>query len=73
MGDEIVIDGLAYRPSTDSWRKLPEFLLREREFPVVVWTGKELIVWGGAKKPLGNRIVDPPPPLKDGAAYTPPK
>jgi N-acetylneuraminic acid mutarotase len=70
---EIVIDGLAYNPSTDSWRTLPEFPLREREFPVVVWTGDELIVWGGAKEPLGNRIIDPPPPLNDGAAYTPPR
>jgi N-acetylneuraminic acid mutarotase len=73
MRDEIVIDALAYRPSTDTWRTLPEFPLREREFPVVVWTGRELIVWGGAKEPTGNVIVDPPPPLHDGAAYTPPK
>lgn len=73
MGSEIVIDALAYNPSTDSWRTLPEFPLREREFPVVVWTGDELIVWGGAKEALGNRIVDPPPPLNDGAAYAPPQ
>lgn len=72
MGDEIVIDGLAYEPSTDTWRTLPRFPLREREFPVLVWTGKELIVWGGAKLALGNTHVDPPPPLHDGAAYTPP-
>ena len=72
MGDEIVIDGLAYEPSSDTWRTLPEFPLREREFPVLVWTGKELIVWGGAKLALGNTHVDPPPPLHDGAAYTPP-
>lgn len=73
MREEIVIDGLAYRPSTDTWCTLPDFPLREREFPVVVWTGKELIVWGGAKEPRGNVIVDPPPPLHDGAAYTPPR
>ncbi len=72
MGDEVVLDGLAYEPSTDTWRRLPEFPLREREFPVVVWTGNELIVWGGAKEALGNTIGDPPPPLDDGAAYTPP-
>jgi N-acetylneuraminic acid mutarotase len=72
MGEEIVIDALAYRPSTDTWRTLPEFPLREREFPVVVWTGTELIVWGGAKEPRGNVIVDPPPPVNDGAAHTPP-
>ena len=72
MEDEIVIDGLAYKPSTDTWRKLPEFPLREREFPVLVWTGEELIVWGGAKETLGNVHRDPPAPLHDGAAYTPP-
>lgn len=68
MEDEIVIDGLAYRPATDTWRVLPKFPLREREFPVVVWTGRELIVWGGAERTVG----DPPPPLADGAAYSPP-
>lgn len=73
LSEEIVIDGLAYRPSTATWRTLPEFPLREREFPVVVWTERELIVWGGAKEPRGNVIVDPPPPLNDGAAYTPPR
>ena len=45
MGEGIVIDGLAYRPSTGTWRTLPEFPLREREFPVIVWIGRELIVW----------------------------
>lgn len=72
MGAEIVLDGVAYRPATDTWRTLPEFPLRAREFPVVVWTGEELIVWGGAETALGGTIVDPPPPLSDGAAYTPP-
>jgi hypothetical protein len=40
---------------------------------VVVRTGKELVVWGSAKEPRRNTIVDPPPPLHDGAAYTPPR
>ncbi|MGI8775583.1 MAG: Kelch repeat-containing protein [Actinomycetota bacterium] len=68
IDDEVVIDGLAYSPSTDTWRKLPRFPLHDREFPVVVWTGHELIVWGGSEVSGG----DPPPPLYDGAAYTPP-
>lgn len=72
MDDEVVIDGLAYSPSTDTWRKLPKFPLGAREFPVIVWTGEELIVWGGAKAATGNTIIDPPPPLYDGAAYAPP-
>ena len=69
LDDEVVIDGLAYDPRVDSWRVLPEFPLRPREFPVVVWTGRELIVWGGASQTMG----DPPPPLDGGAAYTPPR
>ena len=73
LGDEVVIDGLAYDPERDSWRALPDFPLKNREFPVTVWTGTELIVWGGAASPTGNTIVDPPPPLNDGAAYTPPE
>jgi hypothetical protein len=72
MGDEVVIDGLAYNPEEDSWRALPDFPLASREFPSLVWTGEELIVWGGAERPTGNVIVDPPPLLGDGAAYRPP-
>ena len=69
LEDEVVIDGLAYDPGADSWRVLPEYPLEPREFPVVVWTGRELIVWGGAALTSG----DPPPPLRGGAAYRPPK
>jgi hypothetical protein len=72
MGDAVVIDGLAYNPEEDSWRPLPEFPLAPREFPSLVWTGEELIIWGGAERPQGNVIVDPPPLLGDGAAYRPP-
>jgi N-acetylneuraminic acid mutarotase len=65
LDDEVVIDGLAYDPRADSWRVLPEFPLEPREFPVVVWTGRELIVWGGAG-------LNHDPPAASGAAYTPP-
>lgn len=63
MGDEVVMDGLAYNPRADSWRPLPDFPLAPREFPSVVWTGEELIVWGGAERPERNVIVDPTPLL----------
>lgn len=66
LDDEVVIDGLAYDPRADSWRVLPEFPLKPREFPVVVWTRRELIVWGGAG-------LNHSPPVATGAAYTPPK
>jgi N-acetylneuraminic acid mutarotase len=73
LDHEVVIDGLAYDPADDSWRVLPRFPLGAREFPVMVWTGKELIVWGGAKLATGDVIVDPPPARNTGAAYTPVK
>lgn len=38
---------LAYDPATDRWRQLPTSGLTPREDPVVVWTGSELVVWGG--------------------------
>jgi hypothetical protein len=70
--EEVIIDGLAYDPERDAWRVLPDFPLGAREFPAMVWTGRELIVWGGAKLATGNVIVDPPPPRNTGAAYRPP-
>jgi hypothetical protein len=69
IDDEVVLNGFAYDPRDDSWRRLPDFPLRSREFPSLVWTGDELIVWGGAERPAGNVIIDPPPLLNDGAAY----
>jgi hypothetical protein len=71
LDDEIVIDGLAYRPADDSWHVLPDFPLHAREFPSLVWTGDELIVWGGAELAEGDVHYDPPPLLGDGAAYAP--
>ncbi|HVM36717.1 MAG TPA: hypothetical protein VM784_15435 [Actinomycetota bacterium] len=71
LEDEIVIDGLAYRPADDSWRALPDFPLHPREFPCLVWTGDELIVWGGAELAEGDVHYDPAPLLGDGAAYAP--
>lgn len=43
-GSEVV---LAYNPATDSWRRLPSSGLTPRVDPVLVWTGHELVVWGG--------------------------
>ena len=40
--------GGKYDPSTDSWT--PTTTMRAptgREFPTAVWTGSEMIVWGG--------------------------
>ena len=43
-GREVV---LAYNPSTNAWRGLPSSGLTPRAHPVTVWTGKQLVVWGG--------------------------
>jgi N-acetylneuraminic acid mutarotase len=43
-GREVV---LAYNPTTDTWRTLPSSGLTPRAHAVTVWTGKELVVWGG--------------------------
>jgi N-acetylneuraminic acid mutarotase len=44
VGREVV---LAYNPSTNTWRHLPASGLTPRWNAVTVWTGKELVVWGG--------------------------
>ncbi|MGA2837119.1 MAG: hypothetical protein ABSF84_11035 [Acidimicrobiales bacterium] len=43
-GHEVV---LAYNPSTDTWRSLPPSGLAPRADAIVVWTGRQLVVWGG--------------------------
>jgi hypothetical protein len=50
--------GLAYDPRADRWSPLPQAPLRGRLDPLAVWTGSELIVWGGTGR-------------ADGAAFTP--
>ena len=50
--------GLAYSPATGAWTALPISPLRGRIDPLAVWTGRQLLVWGGAD-------------MNDGARYTP--
>lgn len=40
-------DGAAYDPARDSWRVMPPSMLRARSDAGAVWTGQELLVWGG--------------------------
>lgn len=69
--DEVLFGTFAYDPVADVWRKLPRAPIQDREFPTEVWTGTEVIVWGGAKAPRGGTIVNPPPLATGGAAYRP--
>jgi hypothetical protein len=59
-------DGSAVTPSTPlvvgSWREPAAMPLSPRQFPSVLWTGSEFIVWGGQRLNSG---------LSDGAIYDP--
>jgi len=54
-GSEVV---LAYNPSTNTWRRLPGSGLVPREGAVTVWTGKELVVWGGLNSDFTTAYAD---------------
>jgi hypothetical protein len=67
-------DGAAYNPATNTWRQLPPAPLRPRTAPAAVWTGTELLVWGGwGSFPSGEgpRAAGMIRQLTDGAAYNP--
>ena len=54
--------GEAYNPATSTWTALPMAPLHGRASPVAVWTGHQMIVWGGY---FGSTAYT------DGAAFTP--
>jgi hypothetical protein len=54
--------GEAYDPATNQWTALPEAPLTGRPAPAAVWTGTQMIVWGGYTTSQN---------YTDGAAYTP--
>ena len=60
-------NGAAYDPVTDRWRPMARFPLTPRYGARALWTGRLLVVWGGARAEDG----DDPPKLSDGAAYDP--
>ena len=63
----VVASGAAYDPVGRSWRRLAESPLSARAFHEAVWTGTEMIVWGGmAGVPTHGPIHDP-----TAAAYDP--
>lgn len=51
-GEQTVLtnDGFAYDPATDTWSTIPAAPLSPRTYPFHVWTGEELIVWGGMEE-----------------------
>lgn len=58
-------DGAGYNPTQDRWTALPAVgAPSPRGWPTAVWTGKELLVWGG-EDPLAGTV------LGNGARYNP--
>ena len=56
-------DGAAFDLATGTWREIAPAPLRGRSYPGAVWTGTEMIVWGGF---VGDDVR-----TYDGAAYHP--
>ncbi|HEX2047714.1 MAG TPA: hypothetical protein VHF27_08120 [Acidimicrobiales bacterium] len=56
-------DGAALDPVANRWRPLPPAPIGPRSDPAAVWTGSEMVVWGGTAG--GGGI------LADGAAFDP--
>src|SRR5205807_4897393 len=54
-------DGAAYDPATRRWRKLPAAPIGARTGHQAVWTGREMVVWGGYPRccPIDSVIHDP--------------
>jgi hypothetical protein len=56
--------GVVFDPSSNRWSALPKSVLRGRSGHVAVWTGTQMLIWGG-------NVVAPGGTVNDGAAYQP--
>jgi N-acetylneuraminic acid mutarotase len=63
--DTPLADVFAYRPSTNRWRRLAP-LPEGRVGQAAVWTGKQLLVWGGQILRHGKLV-----PTRTGLSYDP--
>jgi N-acetylneuraminic acid mutarotase len=59
-----VADGAAYDPEADSWREIAGGPVASRTGHTAVWTGEEVLVWGGCCDVEGGELAD-------GGAYAP--
>ena len=62
----------AYDPARNIWTTLAPSPLGARQGAQGVWTGRELVIWGGFVPPPANASSSPKY-LSDGAAFLPPK
>jgi hypothetical protein len=67
-GGALFADGAAYNPKSNRWRVLPAAPLDPRVRAVAVWSGSEVIVWGGS---TGSDLPPQNASLLSGAAYAP--
>ncbi|HEY6534148.1 MAG TPA: hypothetical protein VIY72_17695, partial [Acidimicrobiales bacterium] len=67
-GDNVVGQGAAFDPATDSWRALPLSPLRAKSGSAGVWTGRFFLVIGGGAGPAGGQVPVPGP---GSAAFDP--
>jgi hypothetical protein len=66
------VAGLAYAPATDTWRTIDPAPLSPRFATSAVWTGSEVVVWGGLEPPTTDADgITRQPGLADGAAWSP--
>jgi hypothetical protein len=64
VGDDgASLEAVAFDPEADAWRTLPRSPITEAAGEVAVWTGTEIIVWGGGERDDPRGRV--------GAAYDP--
>jgi len=63
---DLANDGFAYDPATDTWSAIPAAPIQGRTYMFNVWSGSELIVWGGMVERDGMLVA-----ADDGAAYDP--
>ncbi|HVL89651.1 MAG TPA: hypothetical protein VM841_05385, partial [Actinomycetota bacterium] len=60
-------DGAAFDPASGDWTLMPESPLRARREAVSVWSGREMVVWGGHEAAFAERQQG----FADGASYDP--
>lgn len=65
------VSGLALDPDQGTWRTLAAGPLSPRREPSRVWTGRELVVWGGCDHALGECSGSTGQEFRDGAVYQP--
>jgi len=66
QGDQLRSDGAAYTPATRAWAVLPAAPISGRTGMVSVWTGHQVVIWGG-----NDNVAPGSPFATDGAQYTP--